>query len=367
MAADPDWQGPGLEDILGGLGHAVLLAGLDGVIGRANPQAEQMLGWEGEGLAGRHLRELFLPDDLEYLLPNLLHLAANGQGFAGEMMLRGRRRGGFFARLKMTPLAASDGSGSLAMLDFQDIDRQKSLERLVGQSNYDHLYAIANSIAHELRNPLAGIGGFVGRLYKSCRISMNHDQYYAYIIDNLQRIEQLVRKVNDLVTMAPPQFSEEPLQGLLAQALQLKDQDIARQGVRVSNQAQDARLRVDRQLMVKGFAILIENALDFVKPGGNIFIGGGPGQGVCRISFQDDGPGIAAQDLPYIFNPFFSTRATGMGMDLAVLNRIVEAHGGGVQASSPPGQGAVFQVELPLERRRSIRTSRLSGQPLGVG
>lgn len=346
-----------LSQVLGALTHAVILADLGGTVLYLNPQAEKLLGCQADLAQGQALSRFFMPDDQDFLYPNLLHLAGQGQAFRGELLLRNQEGQGFFAFLSLDQVPPAPGQGPLILMGLEDIDHQKKLEKILGKANYDDLLTIANSIAHELRNPLTGIGGFVNRLYKSCRISMDHDQYYKYIISNLNRIELLVRKVNDLVALHDPALAEESIRAVVDEALRARGDQIARRQITVQTQVEDLRLTLDRQQMQRGLAILIDNALEFTPRGGAIHIEARQEDNRCRLTFRDSGQGISPQDLPFIFNPFFSTKADGLGIDLAVLKRIVQAHGGSVQAQSQPGQGATFLLDLPLERRRAIRTT----------
>ncbi|MBI4798290.1 MAG: PAS domain S-box protein [Desulfarculus sp.] len=354
-----------LSQVLGALTHAVILADLGGTVLYLNPQAERLLGCRAEQAQGQALSRFFMPDDQDFLYPNLLHLAGQGQTFRGELLLRNGQGQGFFAFLSLDQVPPAPGQEPLILMGLEDIDRQKKLEKILGKANYGDLLTIANSIAHELRNPLTGIGGFVNRLYKSCRISMDHDQYYKYIISNLNRIELLVRKVNDLVALHEPALTEESMGAVVDEALRARGEEIARRQITVHTQVEDLRLTLDRQQMQRGLSILIDNALEFTPQGGVIHIEARQEDNCCRLTFSDSGRGIAPQDLPFIFNPFFSTKADGLGIDLAVLKRIVQAHGGSVQAQSQPGQGATFLLKLPLERRRAIRTTLLAGQASG--
>ncbi|MBI5521046.1 MAG: PAS domain S-box protein [Desulfarculus sp.] len=355
-----------LSQVLGTLTHAVILADLGGTVLYLNPQAERLLGCQATEAQGQALSRFFMSDDQDFLYPNLLHLASQGQAFRGELLLRNGQGQGFFAFLSLDQVPPEPGRAPLILLGLEDIDHQKKLERILGKANYGDLLTIANSIAHELRNPLTGIGGFVNRLYKSCRISMDHDQYYKYIINNLNRIELLVRKVNDLVALHDPSLAEESLGEVVEETLRARGDQIAQCQITVRTQMQELRLALDRQQIQRGLGILIDNALEFTPQGGAINIEARQEDNCCRLTFSDSGRGIAPQDLPFIFNPFFSTKADGLGIDLAVLKRIVQAHGGSVRVQSQPGQGATFLLELPLERRRAIRTTLLAGQNAGV-
>ena len=99
--------------------------------------------------------------------------------------------------------------------------------------------------------------------------------------------------------------------------------------------------------------------MDALNGDGGIRIEDSVNDNICEIEFSDTGPGISPEDLPFIFNPFFSTKADGAGIDLSIVKRIVESHGGNIRVQSEEGRGAIFVLRFPLERRRAIRISRV--------
>lgn len=350
-----------LTKVLSCLHNAVVICDLGGRMEYANPACREVLGLEPADLAGRDASSIFMPDDLEHLYPNLLHLASLKDTFEGELMLRRESGAGFFAYLTLRT-CQEPGQGPKIILGIDDIDRQKRLEQILEHTHYQELLAIANSIAHELRNPLVGIGGFVNRMYQSCRADMAKDEYYKYIMGNLNKIESLVQKVRGLVSLPPPKLARQSLPELVEAALAPFADEMQSRGIKLSRQVQPVQLMADGDMLVKCFSILTENAMDALGDSGRIKVDAGPEGDICKVLFADNGRGISPEDLPNIFNPFFSTKANGVGIDLALLKRIVQTHGGRVSAQSPPGQGAIFELRLPLERRRSIRTAPLPGR-----
>jgi two-component system sensor histidine kinase PilS (NtrC family) len=96
---------------------------------------------------------------------------------------------------------------------------------------------------------------------------------------------------------------------------------------------------------------LVQNAAEATGSGGSLRVhisASGPGQVTAR--FQDDGPGVPAEDLPRLFRPFHTTKEGGTGLGLALVHRVMEAHGGRITAESPPEGGAVFTMVLPAAR-----------------
>ena len=118
-------------------------------------------------------------------------------------------------------------------------------------------------------------------------------------------------------------------------------------------------LLLDNELVTKLFSILIENALDALPEGGKILIHSETNGIQGKIHLSDTGSGISAKDIPHIFNPFFSTKADGAGIDLATAKRIMSAHGGLIQVTSKQDEGTSFLLSFPMERRHPLRTFRL--------
>ena len=352
-----------MNTTLHSIGHGVVVCDSGGRIIFANPAAEHMFNAGLGQMVGLALSTLFMPDDQHMLYSNLLHMGQTCQEFEGELMMLRTDGGTFFAYLTLRtcpddPETPEDEG--LIILGIQDIDQRKRLEKILEKTHYDELISIADNIAHELRNPLMGIGGFVTRMYKSCPLGVDQEQYYRYILGNLQRIEDLVKKVRQLVNLPLPEYGPERLSELVERALANLREEAARRRVRLITQVEDFTLRVDGGLITKAIAILVDNALEAIGQDGEIRITGFKQGGVCRLTVRDNGPGISEADLPNIFNPFFTTKAKGVGIDLALVRRIMELHRGKVEVHSSLGQGASFELEAPIERRRSIRIMALT-------
>lgn len=348
-----------LDELVSGLQTAIILTDMEGRILFANQAAGKMLGYRTDELTGRNLSIIVTPEDLTYLYPNLLYLARLNEAFEGEVMFKRKNETLFFADLIFRPLTDPQREETIIAACIQDIDKQKRLEKILRETHFEDLVKVANGIAHELRNPLVGIGGFVNRLYKSCQASGDEDKYYSYIITNLLKIENLVKKVDLLVSLPKPFFTEESFRELAEEAVGPYLPRLKEQRVDFINNLNEETVYVDKELVLKVVSILIDNALDALAAGGEIMIDGEIEDNRYLVRVADTGSGISPDDIRHIFNPFFSTKADGSGIDLAVVKRIVESHGGEMEVSSEVGGGTAFLLGFPLERRRPIRTSLL--------
>jgi signal transduction histidine kinase len=248
------------------------------------------------------------------------------------------------------------GDTAVVMM-IRNIDRTKQLEKTLMETPYQDLIKLTDGIAHELRNPMVAIGGSVNRLHKLCQGGVDQARYFERIFTNLNRIEGIIKKVEFFAHLPKPFIQKRPLKELIEQAIKPYLPQIRNQGIDVETRLDDVLLHVDRDLFVTAISILIENALSALAPKGHLVITSTVQDNRCRVDVSDDGSGILAENLSYIFKPFFSTKSDGTGLDLAVLKRIVESHGGDVDVKSKPGEGATFSLRFPLERRRPFRVS----------
>src|SRR5262249_20077071 len=106
----------------------------------------------------------------------------------------------------------------------------------------------------------------------------------------------------------------------------------------------------DAELMERVFYNLVLNAVQATQPGGTVTVKTRAAAGTAEASVIDRGSGIDPQNLKTIFNPFFTTKPTGVGLGLAIVSKIVDEHGGKITVESEPGRGSIFRVLLPMER-----------------
>ncbi|MBW2609412.1 MAG: PAS domain S-box protein [Deltaproteobacteria bacterium] len=353
-------------EILSSIQHPVIVTDLEGEILFANPVIHKVLGYDPDELKGKSLSFLFTPEDLTYLYPNLLFLARQNKSFEGELMLMRKDGSRFFAFMVLRACADKDQGRTTIVFSIHDIDKLKQIEKAFRVNSFEDLAKVADGIAHEIRNPLVGIGGLVNRLYKSCNALHEHGKYYDFIIDNLNRIETLIKKVEFFARLPQPRFKVVPIRELINSAVEPYLGQIEKRNVDLKISIEKSTLCVDASLVARAVSIIIENTLDALSEGGRIKIHSEMKENQCIIYIRDTGSGIKPEDIPYIFNPFFSTKADGTGIDLAVVKRILESHGGHVEVRSEPGKGTTFFLTFPLERRRAIRISRLEDAVQGM-
>ncbi len=206
---------------------------------------------------------------------------------------------------------------------------------------------MAACVAHEIRNPLGGIQMWASLLEEDlpageARTTLEKMMKGLKGLDGL--VEDMLAFARDMTLETRPC----DLGQVLDEALSAAEHVLAEGRVRVKREA-GAGLRVlaDPPMLARVFLNLLINASQAMRDGGTVTVSARRADGRTVATVSDTGPGIPAEALPKLFTPFFTNRSRGTGLGLAIAHRIVEAHGGTIEAANLPGGGAAFRVTLP--------------------
>lgn len=340
--------------------QAILIADTEGSILFANEAAGKVFGCPVSELAGSPFSRFLTPEDLNPFFPNLLYLGKKNDRFDGEIMLARSDDSRFIAQLTMLPITVPGTGERVLSMSIRDIHDQKQIEQAFSRSHYPDLIKIADGIAHEIRNPLVGIGGFAQRLFKDCPDTPENRTYFNHLMSNLRKIDNLIQKVEFFSKLPKPVLSQACLRNVVEAGLESYLSIIENRHIALSLEVGDVALCIDPEQIARAVSIFVANALDAVPDGGRIEIRAKEDTNRAIISVADNGKGINSDDLEFIFNPFFSTKPAGAGIDLAIVKRIAEGHDGMVEVDSTPGNATTFSLILPKEKRRSIRARLFS-------
>lgn len=208
---------------------------------------------------------------------------------------------------------------------------------------------LAQGVAHEVRNPVTVIGGMAHRLQKHLPSADPGQKLLQEISTAASRLERMVKEVEAFARMPAPFLVATDISGLIQAALAGFSAPLACQGisvqVRISPELPPAPL--DAPLMRQALHHLLENALEAMPTGGELSFTATLEAGSARITLRDTGVGIPAENLPLVFDPFFSTKPQGTGMGLTIAHRIISEHKGEVRLCSTPGEGTTVELWLP--------------------
>ena len=263
-------------------------------------------------------------------------------------------------RLSITCNSLGDDAEQIVLLS--DISEFRSLQDLLAQQQ--QLSAMGEMVArmaHQVRTPLSTAILYASQLKKTHLPEQQRQQFAGKIMERLLYLE---RQVNDMLIfarqgkMAMENFS---VHHLLAQ---LQD---SKAGMRckliIDDQSGLETMRGNEDALLGALTNLVNNAEEACDTDGVIKISlQCPASGCLRITIQDDGPGIDTLAQQRIFEPFYTTKASGTGLGLAVVNSVVNAHDGHLSCYSEPGKGTQFILELPCVESRTVSLSSLENK-----
>lgn len=246
----------------------------------------------------------------------------------------------------------------------QELEQRR--KHLVRSEKLASLGTMLSGVAHELNNPLSNIS-------TSCQILLEElgeadratqQELLDQIDQQTVRARNIVRSLLDFAREREFKKEWAPLRPLIAQAVSFVKVDVLPDVAIVIDIPDDVNVFADRQRLQQVFLNLVKNAAEALEGGGRISVSSqrpaerdadapacGSADDAIEIVVADTGPGIAAEALPRIFDPFYTTKAVGkgLGLGLFVVHEIVEQHDGCISAENAPGGGAVFRIRLPAQ------------------
>ncbi len=235
-------------------------------------------------------------------------------------------------------------------------EREALEKRLYEAEHLSRVGQLASGIAHEIRNPLNYISLAIDHL--KAEIMPSCKEKCAEIEELTDKIKEEVRRANYMVINfmnygRPLKLRRTAVmyEEILAKVLPVLHDRLAEQGITVEQQIPEGLppLWVDQELLRNCILNFINNAAQAMPDGGTITLGASLEQKQVRLTFADRGCGISAEDIGKIFQPYFTTKDVGIGLGLAITERIIKEHGGEILVESSAGQGTVFTVLLPLQ------------------
>lgn len=237
-------------------------------------------------------------------------------------------------------------------------ESREEIERLhrTQMSRAEHLATlgeVATGLAHEIRNPLAGIAGVIDIAARDLPAS---SPARAVIKDVRQEISQINQIIGDLLQTARPHPPERRLSDLnvtVEHSVMLARQQALSKPIEIvfNKNRELAEVEHDSDQIHQVLLNLMLNAIQAIDGAGKIVVDVEPVEDQVAISISDTGRGIAAADLPNIFRPFYTTKGNGTGLGLSLARRIVDEHQGRIEVSSSVGVGTKFIVLLPIQTR----------------
>lgn len=351
-----------IADVLDIISEAVLVVDAADRFVFASRKAGRMFAATVESLQGGSVAEIFLPEDRELMVPNILRLTRETGEFEGEAMLRRQDGSRFLGRLSSSFLSWQ--REKVILLIVHDISHMKELERNLRQSERVAFVGhMLDDISHQIRNPVTAIGGFARRL---ARVEDERSGYAESIVNEADRLERLLDRLGFFVRIPRPRLMPVRLGEVRDALTGLLGNLAGKKGLPFEV---DCPADLLREELALDLGLFLQAAEEFVRNACEATEATGEGRAVTirlgrsdrdrhsyEMAVSDRGVGIDAADLPRVSDHFFTNKERHVGLGLSIAGRIIEDQQGEIDISSEPRQGTCVTVFLIKERRRPIRT-----------
>jgi signal transduction histidine kinase len=355
-----------LHDVLDGLFAFVGVLTPEGTLVEANRAALQAASLRPEDVLGLPFEQTYwwsYSPDVQARLRAAIERAASGEPSRFDAVNRVGPARFVTVDFMLAPLFDEGGCVTHLIPSAVDITEKRRLEvELARASHLSLVGELAAGLAHEVKNPLAGIKGAVDILIQRRKAGDPEVEVLEDVRHAVERIDRTVRELLERASPRPPRLAAASLVEAVHRAVLLARHtaaDTSAAGHRVEVIFAPPRetfvLPIDAARIEDAVLNLILNAVEAVEGDGRVVVSvrrdapreaGAPAEAVIEVS--DTGRGIDEENLTRVFSPFYTTTEGGTGLGLPSVRRIAQAHGGRVEVCSEPGRGSTFAVHLPL-------------------
>jgi len=347
-----------MANILQDSADAIITLDADEVITSWNRGAEAIFGWSAEQAVGRSVDLIVPPDLRETREASRIREKLKSHGVVNSYQTERVTRDGRRILVLFTSTAIRDDSGAPAgsSVVLKDVTAYRHLERQLADT--EHLASLGElsaGLAHEIKNPLAGIKGAIEVIRDSMPGNNQHREILGDVLHQVDRIDRIVRDLLNYAKPRPPSHSDVNLPDVVQRIVAM---------IQNSPRAEAPAIRVEKLTAIPGFTgdqsqleqvilNLLLNAHNATPRGGHIVIRMSYNEAAAAVCLEveDDGSGIPLEVQKRLFQPFFTTRTDGTGLGLAVCRKNIQYHGGTIEVRSRVGEGTRITVTLPLVSR----------------
>ena len=362
-ASSPSW-----EALFDTIEDGVCVQSLDSRIVRANSAFAAIIGSPLEQIIGRTCAEVFGCANETGAIPQFCARSASGEtGHAAYEEISGKQPG---QRLRSRVSPMRDGAGKIVayLMVVRDITGMVAHEREINRRQQAARFGeLAASLAHEIKNPLAGIQGAVDIMIQRRNPKDPERELLESVRGEVGRIDAIVQSMLNRAQPGIFNFQPASLNAAVHRAITLahhQAEAASTRGHRIQVEfiadSSPIVMNIDAAQIEDAVHGLLTNAIEAIDGHGSVIVRlgesdneAGTGREVI-IEVKDDGHGIREEDLTKIFSPFFSTNPNSAGLGLPAVKRVARAHGGRIEVDSTPGKGSIFTIRLPRESRRHL-------------
>lgn len=344
-ASEARWQ-----SVVDSAVDGIVVIDQNGRIESFNPAAERLFGYAEREVLGQNVTVLMPSPYREEHDTYLARYLATGTkkiiGLGREVL--GLRRDGTTFPLHLSVGEAHVNGERRFTGILHDLSARTEMERqLREQAALARLGEMAAVVAHEVKNPLAGIRGAIQVIGGRLPVDSTDRRIVAEIVSRIDALTDLMKDLLLFAKPPKPQPQLVDLRRLMAATAELLREDPALRDVTVHIDGDAPRTMADASLLQIVFHNLLINSAQAMQGRGGIRVTVGDAQTMCRVAIADQGPGIPSDIREKVFTPFFTTKSRGSGLGLPTCRRLVEAHRGTIVVDCPPEGGTTVTVSLP--------------------
>ncbi|MCM3585642.1 PAS domain S-box protein [Mesobacillus maritimus] len=330
----------------------VYMIDLKGHFANLNPQFEETTGYKAEEIIGQNVGHFLAKQDQEELR-NIFYRVVDEQK-PEKFELQIHHKQGHLITLQCASVPMIINGEVSGIIGYgRDITQIRETEkRLRRTEKLSVVGELSASVAHEIRNPLTSLKGFVQLLKME---DEKHHLYYRIMLDELDRINHIV---SELLLLAKPQkmkYKKASIENILNDVISLLKPEASLHNIQIEFEAPGHQVEIECEpnQLKQLFINIIKNAIEASNIGDTVSISLNHVDQDVSIVIQDKGCGISKERLKRIGEPFYSSKEKGTGLGLTVSFKIVQSHNGKIQFNSEAQQGTVVTIDLPVENNHS--------------
>jgi two-component system, sporulation sensor kinase E len=320
-----------------------------------NKSAERMLGLAAPEAMEKPLWQSVTDQEMSDFFRDTLEGEETALDREFEIGSSGRSR---LVAATLTPLV-SKGRIAGTIIHLEDItDKRKRDAQLRRAESLASLTTLAAGVAHEIKNPLGAISIHIQLLQKSLKAKKpidkeNMDHHLKIVMEEIDRLNKIVVDFLFAVRPMDVELREGDPGQVVKEVADLLRFEAEGQGVKLDLKIDDSipRVLIDKRYLKQALLNLAKNALAAMPDGGSLGLSVEGDEQEVKITVADTGVGIPEEDLPKIFEPYFTTKDAGTGLGLTITFKIVKEHQGEITVSSRVGEGSSFTISLPVPQR----------------
>ncbi|MDQ2867243.1 MAG: ATP-binding protein [Verrucomicrobiota bacterium] len=346
-----------LETVFNAIQEGVIVADSSGRITYLNNAACELFGLDGEGAIGKLLDERVRGLDWKSLTQS------GGPVTRDLEIFYPRNR---FLNFYIVPLMIEQRDEKTVAkqvgyaIILRDItESRRTTEKTIESERFNALTLLAAGVAHEIGNPLNSLNIHLQLMERSVRKGKGKEREELQESINIargeiSRLDSIVTQFLRAIRPSLPQLQPENINALIEESVHFFAPEIEARDIVVETELRSdlPRVPLDRDQMKQAFYNIIKNSFEAIKRRGILHIRSDRDDAQVLVSFTDTGGGMSADALSRVFEPYHTTKASGSGLGLLIVRRIVREHGGELALESNEGKGLTLTIRLPLADRR---------------